>query len=195
MLCGAGGLSFAYVSNPSFDIVVAADAAWGIGKNNGLPWPKLRADLQHFKRITSEAAEGRTNAIIMGRKTWQSAEVKGRPLPRRLNCVISRQPLTVPDGVLAATSLDAALAAVAGAQHVFVVGGAEIYRIALTHPALRFVYLTRVAGDFGCDTHIPNLDEQFVAVPWSGTAEHLDGELPPVHYRIEKLALRSATEQ
>lgn len=183
------------MSTPTFDLVVAADSAWGIGKNNGLPWPKLRADLQHFQRTTSEAAEGQRNAIIMGRKTWESAEVKGRPLPRRLNCVVSRNPLTIAptlaNDVVAATSLDAALIAVAPrAHHIFVVGGAEIYRTALHHAGLRFIYLTRVAGDFDCEIRIPNLDQDFVPVPWSGTADHLDGELPPVHFRIEKLASR-----
>ncbi len=183
------------MSSPTFDLVVAADSAWGIGKKNGLPWPKLRADLQHFRRLTSEAAEGQRNAIIMGRKTWESDEVKSRPLPHRLNCVVSRSPMAfappLGNEVLAATSLDAALTAVAPiTHHIFVVGGAEIYRTALAHAGLRFIYLTRVRGDFDCEIHIPDLDQDFVAVPWSGTAEHLDGELPPVHYRIEKLASR-----
>ncbi len=183
------------MTTATFDLVVAADSTWGIGKNSGLPWPKLRADLQHFRRITSEAAEGQRNAIIMGRKTWESAEVKGRPLPRRLNCIVSRSPIaiapTLANDVLAATSFDAAVTAVAPlAHHIFVVGGAEIYRTALLHPGLRFIYLTRVVGDFDCEIRIPDLDQDFVAVPWSGTADHLDGELPPVHYRIEKLAPR-----
>ena len=64
-----------------FDIVVAADLDWGIGKANALPWPKLRGDLQHFKRITSTASEGRRNAIVMGRKTWESKEDAGSRRP------------------------------------------------------------------------------------------------------------------
>ncbi|MFN0252106.1 MAG: dihydrofolate reductase [Kofleriaceae bacterium] len=92
-----------------FDCVVAADLDWGIGKANALPWPKLKGDMAHFKRITSEAREGMRNAVIQGRRTWDSAEVQGRALPRRLNIIISRSKQTLPPGVLAARSLDEAL--------------------------------------------------------------------------------------
>jgi dihydrofolate reductase len=171
-----------------FDIVVAADATWGIGKSNGLPWPKLKADLQHFRKITSEASEGAQNAIVMGRKTWQSAEVQGRPLPRRINCVISRAALQVPPGVVATHSLhDAIVAVAAQVESIFVVGGAEIYRLALTMPELRYIYLTRVNGDFGCDVHIPNLDQHFVVAPWQGSAAHAESG---VDYTIERLIRR-----
>lgn len=170
-----------------FDIVVAADLEWGIGKDSGLPWPKLSGDLQHFKRVTSACSEGKRNAIVMGRKTWDSKEVAGRPLPRRLNIVISRSAMTVPAGVLAARSLDEALAAVTDdVETTFVVGGAQIFREAFEHAALRYVYLTRVEGRFGCDVMIPDLDARgFVAVPWDGA---MVGEDNGVRYRIERLA-------
>jgi dihydrofolate reductase/thymidylate synthase len=168
-----------------FDVVVAADREWGIGKANALPWPKLRGDLAHFKRVTSDASESRRNAVIMGRKTWDSAEVAGRPLPRRLNIVITRRGITPPEGVVVAGSLDAALAATATAESTFVVGGAEIFREAFAHAALRYVYLTRIDGAFGCDTHIPDLDALgFVRTEWPGACEGEDGG---VRYRIERL--------
>ena len=168
--------------------MVAADLDWGIGKSNGLPWPKLAGDLAHFKRVTSAAAEGKRNAIAMGRKTWESAEVKGRPLPRRLNIVITRGPLAVPDGVLVARSLEDACAAAAAAPDIdttFVVGGAQIFAEAFTHAALRHVYLTRVMGRFDCDTHIPDLDARgFVPSAWDGACEAEDSG---IRYRIERL--------
>ena len=170
-----------------FDVVVAVDLDWGIGKAAGLPWPKLKGDLAHFKRVTSEAPEGKRNAIVMGRRTWESTEVAGRPLPRRLNIVISRSTLIAPEGVVAARSLDDALAAAAGPgiAATFVVGGAQIFREALAHSALRSVYLTRVAGRFGCDTVIPNLDAMgFVPVVWDGACRDEDNH---VSYRIERL--------
>ena len=178
-----------------FDIVVAADRDWGIGKANALPWPRLKGDLAHFRRVTSAAPEGRRNAIVMGRRTWESAEVAGRPLPRRLNVVISRRPdLAVPDGVIAAGSLPDALAAAAGAPDiadVFVVGGAEIFRVALAHPALRYVYLTRIDGEYGCDTAIPDLDALgFAPVAWDGAQAHDEAG---VRYRIERLTPRRGT--
>ena len=169
----------------SFDVVVAADREWGIGKANALPWPKLKGDLAHFKKITCEATEGRRNAIVMGRKTWESAEVAGRPLPRRLNIVITRRGLTPPEGVLVAGSLDAALDASAQAESTFVVGGAEIFREAFAHPQLRYVYLTRVAGAFGCDVVIPDLDALgFIHDAWAGEQR---AEENGVRYAITRL--------
>jgi dihydrofolate reductase len=168
-----------------FDIVLAADLDWGIGKDNALPWPKLRVDQQHFKRITSTASEGRRNAVVMGRKTWESKEVAGKPLPGRLNIVVSRRPLVVPDGVVVATTIDDALA-VGGVETTFVVGGAVLLRDAIDRPDLRYVYLTRIEQRYSCDVTMPDLDARgFVRAPWDGeraVEEH------GVHYRIERLA-------
>lgn len=170
--------------------MVAADLDWGIGKQDGLPWPRLRGDLAHFKRITSEAAPGARNAVVMGRRTWESKEVAGRPLPNRLNVVISRGALAVPDGVVAARSLDEAIA-VGGVANVFVVGGAQIFREAFAHAALRWVYLTRIQGRFACDTAIPDLDALgFQPAAWAGAQELEDNG---VRYRIERLTPRPGT--
>jgi dihydrofolate reductase len=167
-----------------FDIVVAADLDWGIGKAGGLPWPKLRGDLQHFKRITSTASEGRRNAVVMGRKTWESKEVAGRPLPNRLNVVVTRGVLAVPDGVVVVHSLDDALT-VGGVESIFVVGGAVLIQDAIERPDLRFVYLTRIAQHFACDVRMPDLDTRgLVRDAWDGERELEDFE---VRYRIERL--------
>lgn len=183
-----------------FDCVVAADLEWGIGKANALPWPRLKGDMAHFKRITSEARDGLRNAVIQGRRTWESAEVQRRALPRRLNIIISRAAQSLPDGVLAARSLDHALAlagalstpdadigpATSDVDTAFVIGGAQIFLDAFDHPALRYIYLTRVLARFECDVFLPNLDEKgFVAVDWSGAFE---GEDNNVRYRVERLA-------
>ena len=170
-----------------FDVVVAADLDWGIGKANGLPWPKLRGDLAHFRRVTtSTAKEGARNAIVMGRKTWESKEVGGKPLPKRLNVVVSRNPLTVPEGVVAARSLDEALA-VRDVETIFVVGGAGLFQEALVDARLRYVYLTRVEGRFDCDVKMPDLDARGYVrdATWDGEAI---GEDNGVRYRIERLS-------
>lgn len=170
-----------------FDIVVAADVDWGIGKGNALPWPKLRGDLQHFKRTTSTASEGRKNAIVMGRNTWESKEVAGKPLPNRVNVVVSRNALTVPAGVVVAHSLDEALA-IGGVETIFVVGGAILIREAIDRSDLRYVYLTRIEQSFECDVHMPDLDARgFLPDAWDGErkAEEYD-----VRYRIERLRRR-----
>jgi len=167
-----------------FDCVLAADLDWGIGRSNGLPWPKLRGDLAHFKRVTSLVP----SAVIMGRRTWESAEVRGQPLPKRLNIVVTRHvELTIPAGVVVAPSLDTALAAANRCEASFVVGGAELFRLAFVHPALRWIYLTRVDGHFGCDVLVPSLDQDFVAQPWEGDADLEDNG---VRYSIRRLARR-----
>ena len=163
---------------------MAADREWGIGKDNALPWPKLRGDLRHFKRITSTASEGRKNAIVMGRKTWESKEVDRRPLPNRINVVVSRSEQVLPPGVIAARTLDEALA-VPEAETIFVVGGAGLLNDALAHPDLRYIYLTRVDGAFECDVKMPDLDAAgFVKTDWEG---ELRAEEYEIRYRIERL--------
>jgi dihydrofolate reductase len=174
----------------NFDVVIAADLDWGIGRNNALPWPRLRGDFAHFKAVTSTASDGRRNAIVMGRKTWESKEIAAKPLPRRLNVVISRRAIAAPDGVVAATSLDDAVDKCDDAEAVFVIGGAEIYQLAIAHPALRYVYLTRVQGRFDCDVRVPDLTRDFwidPAWPSSGLVDHEEGG---VRYRIQRLDRR-----
>ena len=172
-----------------FDAVVAADLDWGIGKASGLPWPRLRGDLAHFKRVTTAVR----SAVVMGRKTWESTEVAGKPLPKRLNIVVTRRAgLVVPEGVVVAPSLDTALAAagVPDVEATFVLGGAELYRCAFAHPALRWIYLTRVEGRFGCDAFIPDLDRDFELDAWDGEQELEDSG---VYYRFERLRRRPET--
>ena len=168
-----------------FDVVVAADLDWGIGKDNGLPWPKLRADLRHFKKTTSTTVmAGKRNAIVMGRKTWESKEVGKAALPNRLNVVVSNSAYEVPAGVVAARSLDEALS-VPDVESIFIVGGAGVIVHALERDDLRFVYLTRVESRFECDVKMPNLDERgFVKDLWDG---ELKAEEHEVKFRIERL--------
>lgn len=187
---------------PWMDLILAVDEAWGIGKDNGLPWPKLPADLKHFKAVSAAAPEGKRNAVVMGRRTWESKEVAGRALPRRTNVVLTRRPFEAPEGVLVVSSpageggatgssiLDRALERVGQLPdlgEVFIIGGAEIYLLALAHPRCRAIYLTRIAGTFGCDTFVPNLDERCQLDPSWPAANHTENG---VSYRIEKLLLR-----
>jgi len=82
------------MATKSFDVVVAATAgSFGIGKGGTLPW-RLRADMALFKRLTSlpSLSPGKVNAVVMGRKTYESIPLKFRPLPGRRNVVLSRRP-------------------------------------------------------------------------------------------------------
>lgn len=71
-------------------LIVAATKSNGIGQNGQLPW-RLPKEMKYFARITSHAPENAQNAVVMGRNTWESIPNKFRPLPNRLNVVISRQ--------------------------------------------------------------------------------------------------------
>ena len=126
-------------------LVLAAAENGVIGRGNALPW-ELPDDLAHFKRTTF----GRP--VLMGRKTFDSV---GFPLPGRRNIVITRDPAWLHEGVLTSHTLEDALARgfeqalIDGADAVMVVGGAEIYRLAL--PRADKVVLTRVHGDVSGD--------------------------------------------
>lgn len=132
-------------SPPPFTILVAIDAARGIGIRNALPW-RLPEDLAHFKRLTTG------HAIVMGRKTFDSI---GRPLPNRHNIVITRNPHWRQDGVDSAPSVTAALA-LAGDQEIFVIGGAQIFDETL--PLATRMIVTEIDRTFECDTFFPPID-------------------------------------
>jgi dihydrofolate reductase len=126
-------------------IIVATDAAGGIGINNTLPW-RLPEDLAFFKRTTSG------HPIIMGRKTFDSI---GRPLPNRRNIVITRDAGWQRDGVEAVNSVEAAIALV-GEARAYIIGGAQIYAAAL--PMVDELIITEIGKTFACDAFFPPID-------------------------------------
>jgi dihydrofolate reductase/thymidylate synthase len=161
-----------YLTMRSFALVGAADEGGLVGKEGGIPW-KIAADLKYFKELTSKttAKEGKVNAVVMGRKTWDSLPPQFRPLKGRLNVVLtrdaSRVPLApqppaeegtqaTPDTRVVAGSLADALKLLATdpvllstVERVFVIGGAEIYNEALREdgpcaPHCQAIFLTRV---------------------------------------------------
>lgn len=128
-------------------LVAALSTNRVIGRDGGLPW-RLPDDLKHFKRLTVD------HTVVMGRKTFDEI---GRPLANRRNVVITRNPAFRPTGVHVVGTLDEALALAAGEDEVFVIGGGEIYRLAL--PRADRLYLTVVHADVDGDTWFPTLDD------------------------------------
>lgn len=147
-----------------FDIVVAADLNRCIGKNGTLPW-RLPGDMRNFRELTTKSIKpGIQNAVIMGRKTWESLPPKMRPLPERLNVVLTRQgDYDLPEGVIKAASLGAALEFLStiDINRIFVLGGGEVYAEALLHTDCDAIYLTEVHGSFECDTYFPEFKNEF----------------------------------
>ena len=150
----------------NFSIIVAFDEERGIGKAGSLPW-HIPGDLKHFKEITTAGSEDFPNAVIMGRKTWESIPDKFRPLPARLNVVITSQDgYALPEGVLKAHSLDNALEVVCNKGDkrigdIFVIGGAQVFAQAIRHSLCGRIYLTRVHGCFDCDVFFPEISHKF----------------------------------
>lgn len=133
------------MDTPRIAVVAALARNRVIGRGNRLPW-HLPDDLRHFKRLTS----GR--AIVMGRRTWES--LPGL-LPDRAHVVVTRDPAYRAQGAQVVHSLDAALAA-AGGEEVFVVGGAELYALAL--PRAVRLHLTLVDAEVEGDAFFPEID-------------------------------------
>ena len=145
--------------------VVAMGKNKVIGKNNSLPWT-MPADMKHFKDLTSG------KPVIMGRKTFESI---GKPLPKRINIIITRDKDYDAQNCTVVHSIDEALEAAKNATEVMVIGGAQIYKEFL--PKANRMYLTIIDADFQGDTYFPKYD----VTEWEETAyeEHeKDAENP-----------------
>lgn len=129
--------------------IVAAAENGVIGDGADIPW-RLSNDLKYFKRTTLN------HHVIMGRKTYESM---GRPLPKRTNVVLSRDPFYIGTGIVVARSLEEGLqiALDNGEEEVFIIGGGEIYRQSL--PYLDKIYRTRVLASPAGDVFFPELPE------------------------------------
>ncbi len=130
-------------------IIVAVAENGVIGHNNQLIW-HLPEDLKMFKRLTSG------HPIIMGRKTFESI---GKPLPNRTSIIITKNPDFQIEGCITVHSLEEAIEAANEIEEneAFIIGGAEIYRLAL--PFADTIYLTEVHHTFEGDTFFPAIDK------------------------------------
>ena len=136
--------------SPAEIVIIAAVARNGaIGRGNALLFNEP-ADQRHFRATTLGCP------VIMGRKTWDSLPARFRPLPGRRNVVVSRNVALRPEGAELAPDLAAALARVADAPRVFVIGGAQLYAQAL--PLAHTLVLTEIDADLDGDTHFPAWD-------------------------------------
>lgn len=135
----------------TLSLIVAMAENSTIGRNNELPW-RLSEDLKYFKSVTMG------KPIVMGRKTFDSI---GKPLPGRLNIVVTRNADWQNPGVRVASSLEQAVAIAVEenlqGQEVMVIGGEEIYRTALEQ--VDRLYITRVQAKVEGDAFFPEYNE------------------------------------
>jgi dihydrofolate reductase len=127
-------------------IIAAVGKNNEIGLDNKLLW-KLPDDLKRFQKLT------KGHAVIMGRKTFESI---GKPLPERKNIVVTRQSDYKAQGCTVVRSLEAALEAAGDDDEPFVIGGSELYDLAL--PYANKLYLTFVDAEPEADVYFPELD-------------------------------------
>ncbi|MBI5415485.1 MAG: dihydrofolate reductase [Candidatus Omnitrophica bacterium] len=151
-----------------FNIIVAMDPDRGIGKDGRIPW-QLKGDLRHFREMTTTTRDkNKRNAVIMGRRTWDSLPDPFRPLPGRINVVITRnEQLRLPEGVMKAGGLAQALELLdekgirKTCETVFVIGGAQIYEQAVRLKGCRMIFSTQILHSFPCDTFFPPFADCF----------------------------------
>lgn len=159
-----------------FHLIAALDKNRGIGKNGAMPW-SLKSELKHFKTLTTQAKEGKQNVVIMGRKTWESLPQSVKPLPGRLNVVVSRQQYLVPPSVHVAHSFQGALQWLnqekerLGIDRVFVMGGGQLYQEAIGHECVGKLYLTVIQEAWECDTWFPEFKHRFSLLECSQPVE------------------------
>ncbi|KGR34648.1 dihydrofolate reductase [Vibrio campbellii] len=120
-----------------------------IGKDNQMPW-HLPADFAWFKRCTMG------KPVVMGRKTYESI---GRPLPGRLNIVISRDASLSIEGVTTVTSIEQALEVAGAVEEVMIIGGGAIYAACL--PMANKLYVTHIEAKIEGDTQFPDWGKEF----------------------------------
>ncbi|NOT83682.1 MAG: dihydrofolate reductase [Methylococcaceae bacterium] len=157
-------------------LIVAMASNRTIGINNQLPW-HLSADLKRFKQLTLG------NPILMGRKTHESI---GRPLPGRINIIISRNPDYHPNGCEVFNDSAAALEYCQAYPELFVIGGSSLYASIL--PRADFIYLTAIHQTFAGDTFFPAIPhEQWQAIE---RVDINDDASVPFSYSFIKLARR-----
>jgi len=137
------------MARPLLALIAACARGGVIGIENRLPW-HLPEDMKFFRETT------RGKPVIMGRKTWESLPDAFRPLPGRLNIVVSRNPDFQAAGGTVVSSLEAARAAAGDAEIAFVIGGAELYRQAL--PLADRLLLTEIDRDYAGDAFFPDFD-------------------------------------
>jgi len=154
-----------------FDIVLACDKNKGIGKDADLPW-KLSKDMKFFRDLTTKGAYkeetldtvpgAMSNAVIMGRVTWESIPERFRPLKGRVNVVLTRDDQYRDPNAIIKSSLNEALEYLysnSKIHNIYVIGGASIYKEAFDRDDLRSLFVTEIDKEFDCDRFIQDYEK------------------------------------
>lgn len=134
----------------------------GIGFKNGLPWPKISEDIIHFSELTTNTQDlEKINSVIMGRKTWDSLPDQFRPLPNRLNIIITKDPSKIPKNnkIIGVSSLNEALthSYSSDIENHYVIGGGQIYKDAFKRLDCSKMYITHIDKEYKSDVFLPSI--------------------------------------
>jgi dihydrofolate reductase len=149
----------------NFSAILATDDKNWIWKDQSLAW-KLSEDLTYFKKMTTDSSEWKKNTVIMWRKTWDSIPERYKPLPNRINCILSREydcedktgeirRFWSFESALKNLSLDK------GVDKIFVIGWWYLYNKVFWNNYLEYIYHTKVFWDFDCDIFVDKIPKKF----------------------------------
>lgn len=180
----------------NYKMIVAICKGNGIGNSNSIPWYSP-VDLKHFSKLTRSTGgvEG-MNAIIMGRKTWDS--IPKKPLPQRFHIILTRQPETIDlsdakyKNCVAFSSMDAVEQFCKERNFVnnWVIGGQSIYEKYLRERNISDIHVTKLHEDFECDVFFPEISQDFSIVSKDETMEN-NIKLDFIHYSNYRLHSKS----
>lgn len=159
---------------PTLHLIWAQASNGVIGRNNTLPW-RLPEDMAHFKATTMGCP------VVMGRKTWDSLPPKFRPLPGRINIVLTRHPDWQAAGALRAGSLEEAIHLCPSDARVWVTGGADVYAQAL--PQANTAVVTEIEAAFEGDAVAPRFGDAWTEVARERHVSSTGLAFSFVHYR------------
>jgi dihydrofolate reductase len=145
--------------------VFAVDERGGLGRNGTIPWPYNKEDMQWFKHATTNSI------VVMGRRSWESPDMI-KPLPDRINVVVTNTFLDRDDVEQFSGDVCEGINRLYKKykrKNLFVIGGADI--LLQAQPVLECIYITRIPGDYMCDTHV-NLNELLIGFVLTNSQEY-----------------------
>lgn len=159
-----------------FSIILAVDEKNWIWKDNSLAW-NLSADMKYFKKITSDTTDlVKMNAVVMWRKTWESIPSKYKPLPNRINCILSRSLKDSDDRkddfVLHYNDFDHCLDELSkkeNVEEVFLIWWGSLYNQFINHEDIDKIYITKVKWDYNCDVFFDWIPDNFKIESYTDT--------------------------
>ena len=152
----------------SLNLIAAACEGMGIGVKGTLPW-KLKSEMAFFTSMTTTTKDSnKTNVVLMGRRTWECIPSKYRPLPNRINIVLTSQFLDYGNEAIVCKSIPHAIDVISKeplkdqVESIWVIGGSSVYKAAMESPNFSRLYLTKIKKYFDCDTFFPPIPNNFV---------------------------------